>query len=129
MAGRTGKLRILAVDDQASNTALVKAFLERTNQYVVREENNSDRAVSTAEAFQPHLILMDVMMPGLDGGDLAARFQASPKLKDVPIVFLTASVTKEEVEAGGGRIGGHSFLAKPIVLTEMAACVKHHLGR
>jgi len=126
-ANRSSKMRILAVDDQASNTRLVKAFLERTNEYAVREENNSRTALSTAEAFQPHLILLDVMMPGVDGGDLAARFQASPILKDVPIVFLTATVTKEEVQARGGRIGGHTFLAKPIVLTEMAACVKHHL--
>jgi DNA-binding response OmpR family regulator len=59
---------------------------------------------------------------------LAACFQASPKLKAVPIVFLTAAVTKGEVEASGGRIGGNAFLAKPVVLTEMVACLKHHLG-
>ena len=95
---------------------------------MVREENDPATALSAAEEFQPHLILLDVMMPGLDGGDLAACFQASPKLKSVPIVFLTAAVTKGEVEAGGGQIGGQSFLAKPIVLTEMVACLKHHLG-
>jgi CheY-like chemotaxis protein len=68
------------------------------------------------------------MMPEVDGGELATRFRASPKLKDVPIVFLTAAVTKGEVEAGGGRIGGYPFLAKPIVLTEVTACVKRLLG-
>jgi len=124
----SGKKRILAVDDRASNTRLVKLCLEGTNDYVVREENDPATALSAAEEFQPHLILLDVMMPGLDGGDLAACFQASPKLKSVPIVFLTAAVTKGEVEAGGGQIGGQSFLAKPIVLTEMVACLKHHLG-
>ena len=124
----SGKKRILAVDDRASNTRLVKLCLEGTNDYVVREENDPATALSAAEEFQPHLILLDVMMPGLDGGDLAACFQASPKLKSVPIVFLTAAVTKGEVAAGGGQIGGQSFLAKPIVLTEMVACLKHHLG-
>jgi CheY-like chemotaxis protein len=124
----SGKKRILAVDDRASNTRLVKLCLEGTNDYVVREENDPATALYEAEEFQPHLILLDVMMPGLDGGDLAACFQASPKLKSVPIVFLTAAVTKGEVEAGGGQIGGQSFLAKPIVLTEMVACLKHHLG-
>jgi CheY-like chemotaxis protein len=127
-AMRTGKKRILAVDDQASNTRLVKLYLEQTNDYVVREENDPKAALSAAEEFQPHLILLDVMMPGLDGGDLAACFQASPTLKAVPIVFLTAAVTKGEVEEGGGQIGGHSFLAKPVVLTEMLACLKQHLG-
>jgi DNA-binding response OmpR family regulator len=59
---------------------------------------------------------------------LAALFQASTKLKTVPIVFLTALVTKEEVTAGGGLVGGAPFLAKPVVLSEVLACLKQHLG-
>lgn len=125
---KTEKKRILAVDDQACNTRLVKLCLEQTNNYVVREENDAKAALSAAEEYQPHLILLDVMMPGMDGGALAARFHENPKLKAVPIVFLTAAVTKEEVEASGGRIGGNDFLAKPIILTEMVACLKHQLG-
>ena len=125
---KTEKKRILAVDDQASNTRLLKLYLERTNDYVVREENDAKAALSAAEEFQPHLILLDVMMPGMDGGELAACFQANPKLKGVSIVFLTAAVTKEEVKASGGRIGRFPFLAKPVVLAEVAACLKHHLG-
>jgi CheY-like chemotaxis protein len=125
---KTDKKRILAVDDQASNTRLLKLYLERTNDYVVREENDAKAALSAAEEFQPHLILLDVMMPGMDGGELAACFRASPKLKAVPIVFLTAAITKREVEAGGGQVGGHPFLAKPVVLSELVACLKHHLG-
>jgi CheY-like chemotaxis protein len=104
---KTEKKRILAVDDRASNTRLVKLYLEQTNDYLVREENDAKAAVSAAEEFQPDLILLDVMMPGLDGGDLAASFQANPKLKAVPIVFLTAAVTKEEVKSSGGRLGGY----------------------
>jgi len=124
---KTEKKRILAVDDQASNTRL-KLYLERTNDYVVREENNAKAALSAAEEFQPHLILLDVKMPGLDGWDLAGCFQANPKLKAVPIVFLTATITKGEVEASGGRFWGYPFLAKPFVLTEVVACLKHHLA-
>ena len=125
---QTEKKRILAVDDQACNTRLVKLCLEQTNDYVVREENNPKVALSTAEDFQPHLILLDVLMPGIDGWDLAVCFQANPKSKGVPIVFLTAAITKKEVEASGGRFWGYPFLAKPIVLTELVACLKHHLG-
>ena len=125
---KTKKKRILVVDDQARDTRLVKLYLERTNDYVVREENDAMAALSAAEEFQPHLILLDVMMPGMDGGELAVCFQANPKLKAVPIVFLTAAVTKGEVEAGGGMIGGRHFLAKPVVLSEVVACLKHHLG-
>ena len=125
---KTDKKRILVVDDRARDTRLLKLYLERTNDYVVREENDAMAAVSAAEEFQPHLILLDVMMPGMDGGELAACFQANPKLKAVPIVFLTAAVSKGEVEAGGGMIGGRHFLAKPVVLSEVVACLKYHLG-
>ena len=120
--------RILAVDDEASNTRLVKLYLERTKEYTVREENDAMAALAATEEFQPHLILLDVKMPGMDGWDLAGCFQANPKLKGVPIVFLTAAITKAEVEAGGGRFWGYPFLAKPFVLTEVAACLKRHLG-
>jgi CheY-like chemotaxis protein len=125
---KTEKKRILAVDDRASNTRLVKLCLEQTNDYVVREENNAKTALAAAEEFQPHLILLDVMMPEMDGGELAARFQANPKLKGVPIVFLTAAITKAEAKASDGQHGGYTFLAKPVVLKEMVACLKHHLG-
>lgn len=128
MPMKTAKKRILAVDDEASNTRLLKLYLERTDDYVVREENDARHALSAAEEFQPHLILLDVMMPGMDGGELAACFKANPKLKAVPIVFLTAAITKNEVKAGGGLVGGFAFLAKPVVLTEVVACLKHHLG-
>jgi CheY-like chemotaxis protein len=124
----TEKKRILVVDDQASDTRLVKLHLERTNDYEVREENDAKAAMSAAEEFQPHLILLDVMMPDMDGGELAACFQANPKLKEVPIVFLTSAVTKREVEAGRGQVGGFPYLAKPFVLAELLACIKHHLG-
>ena len=123
------KKRILVVDDQPQNTRLLKLYLEQTNKYVVKEENNARTAHSTAEEFQPHLILLDVMMPGIGGGELAAGFQASAKLKGVPIVFLTSAVTKQEVDAGGGQLGGFPFLAKPVVLAEVLACLQRHLGQ
>jgi two-component system, OmpR family, response regulator len=121
------KKRILVVDDRTSDTQLVKLSLERTNEYIVKEENDATSAIATAEAFQPHLILLDVMMPGLDGGELAAVFQAHPLLKSIPIVFLTAAVTHKEVDAGRGLVGGRPFLAKPIVLTELIACLDQQL--
>jgi CheY-like chemotaxis protein len=125
---KTERKRILVVDDQAQNTRLLKLYLERTDDYVVREENSAKAALSAAEEFNPDLILLDVMMPGLDGGELAARFKASTKLKTVPTVFLTAAVTKEEVKAGGGLVGGMPFIANPLVLSEVLACLKQHLG-
>ena len=122
------KKRILVVDDQASATSLVKLYLEQSSDYVVREENDATAAVHAAEAFQPQLILLDVMMPGMDGGELAALFQAHPKFTSVPIVFMTSLVTRDELAADHGQIGGQAYLAKPLVLSELVACLKRHLG-
>jgi CheY-like chemotaxis protein len=121
------KKRILVVDDKTSDSQLVKSCLEQTDHYVVREENDPKKAMTTALEFRPHLILLDVRMPGMDGGELAACILANPKLSAVPIVFLTALVTKSEIAAGNGRSGKYPMLAKPIVLRELIACVKQCL--
>ena len=123
-----GIKRILVVDDNPSDTQLLKRYLEETHGYVVREENDEEMALAAAEEFRPHLILLDVLMPRISGAALAARFKAHPEFKSVPIVFLTSVVTKEEMAMVGGRIGAHRVLAKPIVLTEVAKCLKQHLG-
>jgi DNA-binding response OmpR family regulator len=116
------------VDDEPSITRLLKLNLEQTNDYEVRTENDATAALAAAEEFGPHLILLDVMMPSIDGGELAGRFQASPRFKKVPIVFLTAAATKGEVYARGGKVGGLPFLAKPVDLAEVVACIKQQLG-
>lgn len=124
----TAKKRILVVDDEASVTRLLKLNLEQTNQYVVRTENAPSKALAAAAEFRPDLILLDVLMPGMDGGELASLLLADPKLKSVPIVFLTAAATKTDVRRGGGLVGGMPFLAKPADLREVLACLKQHLG-
>jgi len=115
------------VDDKVSDSKLVKICLEQTKEYVVQEENSPKAALAAAVKFRPHLILLDVRMPGIDGCELAACFQANAQLRAVPIVFLTALVTKKEVEAGSGWLGRYPLLAKPIILSDLVACVKRHL--
>jgi CheY-like chemotaxis protein len=122
------KKRILVVDDDASITRLLKLNLEQTGDYLVRTENSSTEAFAAAEEFRPDLVLLDVMMPDLDGGELAGLFQANPKLKDVPIVFLTGTITREQVRARHGLVGGMPFLAKPVNLHEVLSCLERHLS-
>ena len=122
------KKRILVVDDDISITRLLKLNLEATHRFTVRTENDAKAALAAAEEFQPDLIFLDVLMPDLDGGQLASQFQASSKLKGVPIVFLTAAATKKEVYARGGKVGGLPFLAKPVDLSEVLACLNQHLS-
>ncbi len=121
------KKRILIVDDEPSITRLLKLNLEATDRYLVRTENDARTALSAAEAFKPDLILLDVLMPDLDGGQVASQLQASEKIKGVPIVFLTAAATKKEVYARGGKVGGLPFLAKPVDLAEVIACLDQNL--
>ncbi|MBI2926724.1 MAG: response regulator transcription factor [Verrucomicrobia bacterium] len=117
------KKKILVVDDDESITRLLMLNLHHTGHYVVHVENDGQAALSAARKFEPDLILLDVMMPGMDGGDLAATFQATPQFKDVPIIFLTAAV--KHTEASGGRdIGGFPFLAKPVDVDELVTCIE-----
>ena len=125
----TEKKRILVVDDEPSITRLLKLNLEQTNDYEVRTENDATAALAAAEEFKPDLILLDVMMPEMDGGELAASFQDDSQFKSVPIVFLTAAATKGEVYARGGKVGGLPFLAKPVELAEVIASIKQNLKK
>jgi DNA-binding response OmpR family regulator len=123
---RADKKRILIVDDEPAITRLLKLNLEQTGEFVVRTVNSPDAALSAALEFLPDLMLLDVIMPGMDGGYLASMLQESPKLKGVPIVFLTAAVTKTEVK-DHPTIGGYPFISKPLELTEIIACLHSQL--
>jgi CheY-like chemotaxis protein len=119
----TGRRKVLVVDDEVSFTRLLRLGLEGTGGFTVEVVNNPRDALARAEHFMPDIILLDVMMPQLDGGDLATRMQASRKLQRVPIVFLTAAVKRTELSRGGGVIGGFRFLAKPLELEEVSQCL------
>jgi CheY-like chemotaxis protein len=120
--------KILIIDDEESFTRLLKLNLESTCAYEVRAENRALRGVSAAQEFKPDLILLDVMMPGIDGGELASRLQASPRTSNIPIVFLTAAVKKEEIGSHGGLIGGFPYLAKPVDVDGLISCIEKTLA-
>jgi CheY-like chemotaxis protein len=124
---KADKRRVLVVDDEVSITRLLKLNLEKTGRYQVCEVNSSGLALKIALEFQPDLILLDVIMPGMDGGYLASTLRSHPALKSVPIVFLTAAATKEEVATRTGIIGGLPFLAKPVDLSEVLGCLDTQL--
>jgi CheY-like chemotaxis protein len=119
--------RILVVDDDREFSILVRTILETTQSYIVREENRAEQAMAAAEEFNPDLILMDIMMPGTDGGDVASLIKGNPRFSDVPIVFVTGSVTEAEVTQYDGYIGGLRFLAKPVRATTLLDCVAEQI--
>ena len=104
------KPRILVVDDDAKISSLVRIILERVGGFQVREENRSFAALQTALEYRPHFVLLDVDMPGKDGGDVAAEIRADPSLANVPIVFLTSLVASRQLS----ELGDDRFLAKPV---------------
>jgi CheY-like chemotaxis protein len=121
------KRRILIVDNDRDTTHLVKILLEKTGRYCVLEENDATKAHQSAQNFRPDLILLDIVMPETDGGEVAAQIQADPELQRTPVIFLTALVTETETKAGL-RIQGHPFLAKPINIPELINGIEENLA-
>ena len=122
------KRRVLIVDDDPDSTHLVKILLEKTGNYIVLEENDADQAHQTARNFRPDAILLDIMMPKTDGGEVAAQIEADPELRNTPIIFLTALVTELETKAGL-RIEGHRSLSKPINIPQLINQIEESLPR
>jgi len=122
------KKRILVVDDETSITRLLKLNLEQTGNYEVREENSGARVLASALEFKPDLILLDVMMPDVDGGDVAASLRQNPGLRKTPLVFLTAIVNKEELGASEGKIGGELYIAKPLDVKGVISVIERTLA-
>src|SRR5438034_10760679 len=121
-----GKRRILIVDDDANSTHLVKILLERSGPYLVLEENDAAKADQTAHNFRPDVILLDIVMPKIDGGELATQIKADRELHDTPIIFLTALVTHGEAK-NGLQIQGHPLVAKPISIPVLIDAIEKHL--
>lgn len=124
------KKRILIVDDEASFTRMVKLNLEKTGGFEVREENRATSALATAREFKPDLILLDVVMPTLDGGDVAGQIEKDRHLRGTPVVFLTATVTHREA-GPGGRVtsGGSVFIPKPVSLETLLKCINENVRK
>jgi DNA-binding response OmpR family regulator len=123
------KKRVLIVDDEASFTRMVKLNLEKTGQFDVREENKATYAVAAAREFKPDIILLDVIMPNLDGGDIFAQLQGDRHLKATPVIFLTATVSQREAGVKGFNSGGALFLAKPVTLENLIACINQNVRK
>ena len=121
--------KILVVDDEKSFTDMLKLSLEATKKYTVRIVNDPNNAILAAQKFAPDLILLDIIMPSMEGPDIAIELKNTPELQNIPIVFLTATVTHEEVEKQGGLIGVHKFVAKPSKLIELIEVIEDNISK
>ena len=117
------KRRVLVVDDDVNLSRLAGMILESSGKYEVMILNQSARALAAAIQFQAELMLLDVDMPGLGGGDLARDAARDSRLRNVPILFLTGLVRPEETVDGPIESGGQQFLAKPVDPAQLLASV------
>jgi two-component system, sensor histidine kinase and response regulator len=119
------KERILVVDDQAINVQLLKRKLERGG-LDVSTANNGLEALEQVKKHKPDLILLDLMMPDMDGIEVCQRLQASSDTRSIPVIFVTARSTKES-KLEGLAVGAVDYITKPIDLDETVARVTTQL--
>jgi DNA-binding response OmpR family regulator len=117
--------RVLVVEDDATISALLTKVLSQ--HYRVVSASDGAQALAQAERFQPQLVILDVMMPGMDGYMTAQRLRMLPVMKNVPLIFLTAKGGPMDV-VKGIQAGARFYLTKPFKMAELLAKVKKALG-
>lgn len=112
---------VLAVDDIPLNLLLVKKMLSRFN-FEFRTASDGQQALDAVAAKKPDLILLDLMMPGIDGFEVIRRLRANPETADIQIVILSALNSNEDVVKGFNE-GANDFIMKPIIMEKLLSCV------
>jgi DNA-binding response OmpR family regulator len=115
------KLKILVVDDEASIGQILKTGLEMHG-FTVRYEARSTDTIQTCLEFHPDLVLLDVDMPVKDGGVVASELRSHPTLQRIPVIFLTALVSKEET--GKRNASREILLSKQMPIAELVARIR-----
>ena len=121
---KEGKFAILVVDDIPDNLVLASALLK--NQYRVKAATSGEKALAIARTDPPDLILLDVMMPEMDGYETCAWLKADAQLKQIPVIFLTAKGEVEDEEKGFA-LGAVDYIVKPLTPSLLLARVKTQL--
>lgn len=124
MSSESEKITILAVDDTPANIDVVKGVLGR--EYMVQAAVNGAMALKIVARKKPDLILLDIMMPEMDGYEVCRRLKADAETRDIPIIFLTAKA-EEEDETKGLALGAVDYITKPISPAILLARVDAHL--
>lgn len=114
----TGR-KILIIDDEEKFCRAIKKALELKTDFQVLTATEGLEGVRLAKTQKPDVILLDVMMPGMFGTDVAEKLSDDPATSSIPIIFVTAIIKQEEVEAKNYIAGGHSFIAKPVIIADV----------
>ena len=119
------KTNILVIDDAVANLQLLSEMLTRYG-YIVRSATSGHLGLLSAQHAPPDLILLDIMMPGMDGYQVCEQLKADERTRDIPVIFLSAlDETLNKVKAFD--VGGVDYITKPFQMKEVAVRVKTHL--
>ena len=127
MATAPKAYKILLVDDDADILELLEYNLLKEN-FLLAKAVNGKEAISVAKSFQPHLIIMDVMMPEMDGIEAARQIKSNPEFKNTLILFLTAR-GEEYTEIAAFESGATDYVVKPIKLRALISRINALLTR
>ncbi|MBP0020495.1 MAG: hybrid sensor histidine kinase/response regulator [Cyanobacteria bacterium SBLK] len=116
---------ILIVDDNPTNLSIIVDYLEDCG-LTISVSRNGESGIKRARFLHPDLILLDVMMPGIDGFETCRRLKADEETRDIPIIFMTA-LTNPEDKVKGFEVGGVDYVTKPIQHEEVYARILTHL--
>ena len=115
------RYNVLAVDDIPLNLLLVQKMLGRFN-FTLRTASGGQQALDAVAQQKPDLILLDLMMPGIDGLEVIRRLRANPETADIQIVILSALNSNEDI-VKGFNAGANDFIMKPIIMEKLLTCV------
>ncbi len=119
------KPAILAVDDSPDNLKILVGLLG-TGDFRISVATSGEDALACVERSIPDLILLDIVMPGMSGFEVAGRLKSDPKTKDIPIIFITAKNDTDDI-VHGFEIGAVDYITKPFALTELLVRLSTHL--
>ena len=125
MRGNGAPALILVVDDQSANVQVLGQLLEAAD-YHVMPALNGEQALARAQARKPDLVLLDMLMPQMDGWQVCRQLRELPGLADVPVIFLTAATDRDYVQRAFAE-GAVDYVTKPFVPEELLARVKTHV--
>ena len=117
--------KILVVDDIATNAMLLKAVLGRAKYRIVTATGGHE-ALEQVEREKPDLVLLDIMMPDMDGYEVMRRLRADPRWEDLPVIFLTALNNTRDI-VKGFKLGANDYVSKPFNHEELITRVAHHI--
>ena len=115
------KYNVLAVDDIPLNLLLIQKMLSRFN-FKLRTASGGQQTLDMVAEQKPDLILLDLMMPGIDGFEVIRRLRANPDTQDIQIVILSALNSNEDIIRGFNE-GANEFITKPIIMEKLLTCV------